>query len=170
MTEEPYEYAVMVTNLEEEAPVCIGLYEKRGGMENNYDELMNHWGWGGFMTKDIFRCQVAARMNAIFYNWWSLFVRSTDPRTPRESITSRPLLLHAVGKTTTSGRQTTLKLTSSHANWREAQSLLVKLSMFLSGIVNTAEQLTSGERWQRICDPIIAAFTGTPKPAPLLSG
>jgi hypothetical protein len=170
MREPAYEFAVLVTNIDESAHACVELYHKRGDMENNYDELKNHWGWGGFMTKDLLRCQVAARFNAIFFNWWNLFTRCAEPRRPRESVTSRPLLLHAVGQIVKSGRQTTLRLTSSHGEREQAQSLLTRLSLFLSGVANTAEQLTSAERWARICAPIIAAFTGNRAVAVLPSG
>ena len=170
MTKPEYEFAVLVTNIHESAFACVDLYHKRGDVENNYDDLKNHWGWGGFMTKDLLRCQVAARFNAIFFNWWNLFTRCAEPKRPRESVTSRPLLLHAVGQVIKSGRQTTLRLTSSHGERELAQSLLTRLSMFLSGIANTAEQLTSTERWARICAPIIAAFIGDRAVAALPSG
>jgi hypothetical protein len=54
-------------------------------------------------------------MVALIYNWWNLFVRCAQPERAREAITSRPLLLHAVGRIVTSGRQTVLRLTSHHA-------------------------------------------------------
>jgi hypothetical protein len=164
------EYAVLVTNLALEGRAVVDLYRQRGDMENNYDQLKNHWGWGGFMTKDLLRCQVAARLNAIFFNWWNLFVRSADPGNPREALTSRPLLLHAVGQVVKSGRQVSLRLTSSHGDRAQAQRMLTRLSLFLSGVLNAAEQLTCAQRWERICQPIIAAFGGQPVGLGLPSG
>jgi hypothetical protein len=38
-----------------------------------------------------------ARIVALIFNWWNLFVRLADPDHHREAITSRPLLLHAIG-------------------------------------------------------------------------
>jgi hypothetical protein len=35
---------------------------------------------------------------ALVYNWWSLFTRLAIPEKHAEAITSRPLLLNAVGK------------------------------------------------------------------------
>ena len=102
------------------------------------------------MTKDLLRCQVAARNVALIYNWWSLFVRCAEPERPREAVTSRPLLLCAVGRVIESGRQLTLRLTSTHAHAAHAQSLLTDLSLFLSGLKNTAEQLSPGQCWERI--------------------
>ena len=120
-----------------------------------YDELKNQWGWGGFTTKDLLRCQVAARNVALIYNWWSLFVRCAEPAQAREAITSRPLLLCAVGRLVESGRQVTLRLTSTHAEAARAQRLLTDLSLFLSGLKNTAEQLSPSQCWERIWTRIL---------------
>ena len=65
--------------------------------------LKNQWGWSGFTTHDLKRCQIMARIIALIYNWWSLFVRLAIPEKHAEAITSRPLLLNAVGKQTTHG-------------------------------------------------------------------
>ena len=117
------------------------LYRQRADVENASDELKNQWGWGGFTTRDLLRCQIAARMVALVYNWWNLFVRCAQPERAREAITSRPLLLHAVGRVVQSGRQTVLRRTSHHAEAPEVQKLLTQLSAFLSGLLNAAEQL-----------------------------
>src|SRR2546428_4108681 len=96
-----YEYAVLVTSLKEEVLTMAQLYRDRGDAENNFDELKNQWGWAGFTTWDLYRCQAMARHIALVYNWWSLFARLADPSVRREAITSRPLLLHAVARQTT---------------------------------------------------------------------
>lgn len=153
-----YEYMVLVTNLKENLLTLLQFYRQRADVENAYDELKNQWGWGGFTTKDKLRCQVAARLVAQVYNWWNLFVRCADPARAREAITSRPLLLHAVGRLIKSGGQTTLRLTSNHAQAAEAQSLLTQLSCFLSGLGNTAEQLPAPERWRRIWQRVLAPY------------
>jgi len=66
-------------------------------IENSFDELKNQWGWGGFTTRDLKRCRLMAGAVALVFNWWNLFVRLADPDRHREAITSRPLLLQAVG-------------------------------------------------------------------------
>ena len=162
-----YEYQVLVTNLTEELLSVSGLYAQRADAENVYDELKNQWGWGGFTTKDLLRCQVAARNVALIYNWWNLFVRCAEPERPREAVTSRPLLLCAVGRVIESGRQITLRLTSTHAEAARAQRLLTGVSLFLSGLLNTAEQLTPAARWERIWDRILSPWL---RPAGLLPG
>lgn len=162
-----YEYQVLVTNLTEELLSVSGLYAQRADAENVYDELKNQWGWGGFTTKDLLRCQVAARNVALIYNWWNLFVRCAEPERPREAVTSRPLLLCAVGRVIESGRQITLRLTSTHAEAARAQRLLTGVSLFLSGLLNTAEQLTPAARWDRIWDRILSPWL---RPAGMLPG
>lgn len=125
-----YEYIVLVTSLQENLQTLLYLYRQRADGENAYDELKNQWGWGGFTTKDLLRCQIAARMVAQVYNWWNLFVRCADPARAREAITSRPLLLFSVGRIITSGGQTTLRITSNHAEAAQAQALLTKRASF----------------------------------------
>jgi hypothetical protein len=158
VTDAVYEYMVLVTNVTESLDALAQLYRQRADVENAYDELKNQWGWGGFTTRDLLRCQVAARMVALVYNWWNLFVRCAQPQRAREALTSRPLLLHAVGRLIKSGGQTVLRLTSNHAEASEAQGILSKLSLFLSGLMNTAEQLAPSERWQRIWHRILEPF------------
>jgi len=95
-----YEYVVLVTSLEENLLSLMHLYRQRADVENAYDELKNQWGWGGFTTRDLGRCQVA----------------------------------------------------------RQVQDILSKLSLFLSGLTNAAEQLKSEERWRRIWHRILEPF------------
>jgi hypothetical protein len=162
-----YEYQVLITNLTEELLIVSSLYAQRADAENVYDELKNQWGWGGFTTRDLLRCQVAARNVALIYNWWTLFVRCAEPDRPREAQTSRPLLLSAVGRLIESGRQITLRLTSTHAEAAYAQRLLSGVSLFLSGLLNTAEQLTPSQRWERIWARILSPWL---RPLGLLPG
>lgn len=165
-----YEYMVLVTNLTVDLVGIVDLYLQRADAENIYDELKNQWGWGGFMTWDMHRCQVMARLNAIVYNWWSLFVRCAEPKRPREAITSRPLLLSAVGRLSESGNQLKVVLTSTHEKARKVQEILTNLSQFLSGLINTAEQLTSRQRWERIWKRILEPFLVPPTALPAPSG
>jgi hypothetical protein len=156
--QEEFEHAVLVTNTDWEMLSLGQLYRERADSENTIDELKRQWGWGGFVTQDLLRCQVAARNVALIYNWWSLFVRCADPLRPREAVTSRPLLMYAVGRQVSHANQTTVILTSTHAEAAKAQELLTNLSLFLSGLKNTAEQLTSAQCWQRIWERILTPF------------
>ena len=89
-----YEYAVLVTSTEHTILTLAQLYRDRADAENNFDELKNQWGWGGFTTQDLARCRLMARMVALVYDWWTLFVRLAQPHKHFEAISSRPLLLH----------------------------------------------------------------------------
>ncbi len=92
-----YEYTVLVTNSGFQPEELFQLYRDRADAENAFDELKNHWGWGGFTTQDMGRCQLSAQAVALIYNWWTLFVRLANPKKHKEAITSKPLLLQAVG-------------------------------------------------------------------------
>src|SRR5215469_7987431 len=95
---EVWEYAALVTSLDSEILTLGQLYRDRADCENAFDELKNHWGWGGFTTQDLKRCRLLAASVALIYNWWSLFVRLADPDQHREVNTSRPLLLQAIAR------------------------------------------------------------------------
>lgn len=155
-----YEYAVLVTSLQEEILSIAQLYRDRADMENNFDELKNQWGWGGFVTKDLLRCQIAARNIALIYNWWSLFVHLADPSKRREAITSRPMLLGAVARKTTHAGQVSLIITPAHGETGKIQQLLNRVTTFLKGLMESAEQLTSAERWRRILSKIFERELG----------
>jgi TnpA family transposase len=109
-----WEYAVMVTDVAYPIEAIGQLYRDRADCENGFDELKNQWGMSGFTTQDINRCQTTARACALVYNWWSWYCRAANPSARMEAITSRPLLLAAVGKAASHAGQTTLYLTPMH--------------------------------------------------------
>ena len=113
-----WEFAVLATSLDLEVLSVAQLYRDRADAENGFDELKNQWGWGGFTTQDLKRCQHMARLIALIYNWWSLFVRLADPDHHREATTSRPLLLHGVARQTRHGGQTRLTVTRATGGGR----------------------------------------------------
>lgn len=155
-----YEYAVLVTSLSHDLVAIAQLYRDRADAENVFDELKNQWGWGGFTTRDVQRCQVMARTTALVYNWWSLFARLAIPNRHAEAITSRPLLLHAVGKQTRHAGQKRLILTSTHRDTTKIQRILTRLSAFFKKLQATAEQLSWSERWRMILSRALAVFLG----------
>ena len=166
-----YEYAVLVTSTDYPVLSLAQLYRDRADMENNFDELKNQWGWGGFMTQDLARCRLMARLVALVYNWWTLFVRLAEPDKHREAITSRPQLLNGVATQTSHAGQTTLTITSTHAKQATIQRILTNLAAFLSQLKTTAEQLSDADRLQKILQRAFAKFM-LPKPDPpmLLTG
>jgi len=155
-----WEYAVLVTSLDEEVLSIAQLYRDRADCENAFDELKNQWGWGGFTTKDLARCQLAARMVALVYNWWNIFVRLAEPDKHLEAITSRPLLLAGIAERTRHGRQTTLRIAPAHSRSQWAERALTGVARFLRGLVKAAEQLTDSERWGRILAHAVRSWLG----------
>lgn len=167
-----YEYAILVTSLGHEILTLAQMYRDRADCENAFDELSNQWGWGGFTTKDLARCRVMARIIALVYNWWSLFVRLASRDHHVEAVTTRPLLLHAIGRQTTSGRQTTIVLTNTHSRADQVRRLMSVISMVLHEIRKAAEQLSRVDRWRLLLSKIFAKLLGGRQlrlPKPLLN-
>ena len=147
-----------MTSLDNEILSIGQLYRDRADCENVFDELKNQWGWGGFTTSDIKRCRLMVGLVALFFNWWNLFVRLADPDHHREAITSRPLLLQAIGRQTSHAGRTTVTITSSHGEHRRARNALTRIAGFFSELRKTAEQLTPLERWYRILSEALKTF------------
>jgi len=164
-----YENAVLVTSLQDEIFTLAQHYRDRGDAENDFDELKNQWGWLGFTTHDHARSEMMTLFVALVYNWWSLFTRLSNPNKRAEAITSRPLLLHAIGRKTSHSNQSTLTLTSLHAEANKIQLAVAVVAGFLSHIRSIAEQLKPIERWRLILAAVIRAFPLTPSvgPAPV---
>ena len=167
-----YEYAVLVTNLDHEIVSLGQLYRDRADAENAFDELKNQWGWGGFTTHDLHRCQLSARAVALVYNWWSLFVRLANPEARREAITSRPWLMSSVGRKTEHAGQTTITLTGLHAHFAKAKDALMRVSALLHAwTARAAEQFNNTTVWNSVCDhlKLILAGIGPPQHRRLLA-
>jgi len=165
-----YEYTALVTSTDAEPLSLAGLYRSRADAENILDELKNHWGWGGFTTQDLARTQTMARMTALVYDWWSLFVRLIDPMTPREAVTSRPLLMDGVARATRHAGRTTLTITSAHGRHPGMRRAFAEVAAFLADLRQNAPQLTAVERWCRILARALTPylFGRRPKPPPNL--
>jgi hypothetical protein len=106
---------VLVTSLKDEVRTIAQHYRDRGDSENNFDELKNQWAWAGFTTHDRKRCQVMARVTALIYNWWTIYMRLGIPDKHAEAITSRPLALHGIARRIRHSNQTTVEVTSTHS-------------------------------------------------------
>jgi hypothetical protein len=150
-----YEYAVLVTSLPHDAVTISQLYRDRADAENTFDELKNQWGWGGFTTQDLHRCQLTARTVALVYNWWSLYARLIQPGKRMEAITSRPLLLSGIAEQTRHSRQKRITITPVHGRSAAMKDRLVKVSERLQEWKRTAEQLEAISVWSCVCDYLI---------------
>ena len=94
-------------------------------------------------------------------------MRLAEPGFHREPITSRSLFLCAIATRTRHARQTTIRLTSSHAQAKPAAKALAAVAVFLRGLVENAEQLTSAQKWRAILSRAFQAFLkGLPLRAP----
>ena len=99
-----------------------------------------------------------ARIVALIYNWWSLFVRLADPDQHTEVITSRPLLLYAVGRQIRHANQTTITITSTHGKAERVHRMLAEVAFFFKSLRPKAEQLTDLERWYRILSRALVKY------------
>jgi hypothetical protein len=151
-----WEYAVLVTNSGYRLEAMAQLYRDRADAENGFDELKNQWGWGGFTTQDIERCQTSARAVALIYNWWSWYCRAAKPEARMEAITSRALLLAAVGRATKHAGQTTPYLTTMHVSRTALMRLVANIRAALSYVKRVAEQSPTTDRWKTLLDYIVA--------------
>jgi len=162
-----WEYAVLVTDVGYPIESIAQLYRDRADAENGFDELKNQWGLSGFTTQDIARCQTTARACALVYNWWSGYCRAAHPSARMEAITSRPLLLAAVGKATSHAGQTTLHLTPLHGKTTLLRTLIANIHAALRHVRATAEQFGSIDPWTTLVRYVvqrIAPSIGPPPP------
>jgi hypothetical protein len=166
-----FEYAVLVTSLPEEDLLTVAQqYRDRGDAANIFDELKNQWAWTGFTTQDLKRSHLMARIVALVFNWWSLWVRLAVPGRHTEAVTSRPALVYGVAKRTTHGNQSRVTITSCHGRAEVIAKLLDNVNRFLLRFTAAAEQLNRKQRWARLVRIILREFF--PKraqdPAPML--
>lgn len=155
-----YEYAVLVTSLKDEVISIVQHYRERADCENNFDEIKNHWGWGGFTTRDIKPCRFISRIIALIYNWWNIFARLANSDKHMEAITSRPLLLSSVGRLTQTGRKKTMTITSTHAQANDIQETFERIQTFFNQLTMNAPQLTTIECWCRILSEAMKKYLG----------
>jgi hypothetical protein len=80
---ELWEYAALVTSLDDEILTLGQLYRDRADAENVFDELKNQWGWGGFTTQDPDAGCSPARWR------WSIIGGVCSSDWPIPSITAR---------------------------------------------------------------------------------
>jgi hypothetical protein len=155
---EVWEYAALVTSLDSEILTLGQLYRDRADCENAFDELKNHWGWGGFTTQDLKSCRLLAASVVLIDNWWSLFVRLADPDHHREVITSRPLLLQAIARKTQHAGRTTLSVSSTHGEQQVARRAYLRITRFFARLREKAEQLDAVQRWYRILSEALRKY------------
>ena len=122
-----WEYQVLISNTAHTLEAIGQLYRDRADCENGFDELKNQWGWGGYTTHDLERCNLSARAVALIYNGWSWYVRLAHPQARREAITSRPLLLSGVARLTQHAGQSRLLVTLTHAAGDQIKDMIAAI-------------------------------------------
>jgi len=122
-----WEYAVLVTNSDYPLAAIGQLYRDRADCENGFDELKNQWGWGGYTTQDLERCNLSARAVALIYNWWSWYVRLAHPKARLEALTARPLLLNGIARQTSHAGQNRLLVTLTHACADQVKAMIANV-------------------------------------------
>ena len=155
-----WEYAVLVTNTDYELQAIGQLYRDRADCENGFDEMKNQWGWGGYTTRDIERCNLSARAVALVYNWWSWYVRLAHPKARLEAVTSRPLLLSGVARLTQHAGQSRLVVTLMHGAAEQIKAMIANVRKGLDVVLANAPQLTKPERWAALVRYIIEKIVG----------
>jgi hypothetical protein len=155
--------AVLVTSLDEEAfpaTVMPRLYRERADAENNYDELKNQWGWAGFTTRKLAPCRIMANLVALFFNWWSLYLRFYDAEHHREAIRSRPMLMAGVGRQVKSGGRRTVRVSTVHEMGPEIINAVTCISNEIQQIMSIAEQWTILQRWSLLLTRLLRRWLG----------
>jgi hypothetical protein len=156
-----WEYAVLVTNTDYSMEALGQLYRDRADCENGFDELKNQWGWGGYTTRDLERCNLSARAVALIYNWWSWYVRLAHPKTRLEAITSRPMLLNGIARLTQHAGQSRLLLTLTHQSGSKIKAMIANIRKGLDYILSNAPQLPKADRWSALVRYIISKIIAT---------
>jgi hypothetical protein len=96
----------------------VELYRNRADAENVFDELKNHWGFGGFCCKDKIATELAARILLLTYNLWNLFLRLMEPKRHVEGFQSRRWFLLIAARMVKSGRERVVKISVAD-DWRK---------------------------------------------------
>jgi hypothetical protein len=131
-----------------------------------FDELKNQWGWTGFTTGEVQRCQILAGIMALIYNWWSLYTRLVIRHRPTKAPTSRPLWLYGVAWQTRHANQSRLTIPSNQAQAPQSRQTLATVSQFLQRLKRTAEQLSAVDRWRAVLRFICRDWLRNAPPAP----
>ena len=159
-----WEYTVLVSDAKYDLAAIGQLYRDRCDCRtcqvSGFDELKNQWGWGGFTTQDMHRSQLTARAVALVYNGWSWYVRAANPQARHEALTSRPLLLAAVGRAVSHAGQTLLYLTPMHAEAGLIKSMIANVHAAISHVRRAAEQLPKLDHWRALVAYICQRIVG----------
>jgi hypothetical protein len=154
---------VLVTSLDQQAyPTHImpKHYRDRGDAENCFDELKNQWGWGGYTSKRLASCKLMANLVALFYNWWSLYLRFYDENHHREAIRTRPMLMSGVARQVQSSGQKTVKVSVIHEKGNLIAYAVTMTSKELHQIRAITERWSIDQRWTLLLTRLLRRWLG----------
>jgi hypothetical protein len=140
-----YDHDAYVTSLdlaEANAWQLVDLYRGRADMENVFDELKNHWGFGGFCCRDRIATEMAARLLLLVYNHWNLFLRAMEPKRHVEAFQGRRWFLLMAARLVRSGRALKMKVSVTGEWWRMVSDGFTRVCQWLE---STAPQLDFGK-------------------------
>ena len=155
--------AALVTSLDPvdfPAQAMPKQYRERADAENNFDELKNQWGLGGFTSRKLGPSRLMANLVALFYNLWNLYVRFFDEEHHREAIRSRPMLMQGVGRQVQSGGQRTVKVSILHENQEAIAHAVTLISKELQLIRSISEQWSPSECWTLLLTRLFRRWLG----------
>ena len=142
-----YEWYALVTDLDLGPRAVSQLYRDRGDCENIFDEMKNHYGWGGFVTQDMKRTAIVAGLSAFVANVWNIFCRIGGDGSHKEALTTRRRLQGCVARISRHGRRNSITVYT--AGKEDAASTFAEIAGFLQKIT-AASQLRVEQRWQLI--------------------
>ena len=153
-----YEYQILITSTDYDIPTIAQLYRDRGDCENNFDELKNHWGWGGFNSRNHKRTQIMMKLVGLVYNYWNIFCRLAEPDKHLEAVSSRKLFQNTVGRLTKTGNRRIFYVSAVGAKAEQVLEQFTRISKFISSLVSTATQLTKEQIWAGILKEAFKKF------------
>jgi hypothetical protein len=111
-----------------------------------------------FTTRDLKRCRLMAGFVAPGVQLLEPVRAPRGPRSHREAITSRPLLLRLIGRQTRHAGRTSVTITSSDGEHHRARQALTAIAGFFAELRQTAKQLTTLERWYHILSQALKKY------------
>jgi hypothetical protein len=136
-------------------------YRDRAAAENCFDELKNQWGWSGYTSRRLASSSLMANLIALFYNWWSLYLRFYDEGHHREAIRTRPMLMSGVGRQVQSGGQRTVKVSVLHERGDLIAHAVTLISKELQDIRAITERWWSvTQRWTLLLTRVLRRWLG----------
>ncbi len=125
-----------------------------------FDDLKNQWGWRGYTSRRLASSNLMANLIALFYNWWSLYLRFYDEGHHREAIRTRPMLMAGVGRQVQSGGQRTVKVSILHERGDLITQAVTLISKELQDMKANTERWSVDQRWTLLLTRVLRRWLG----------